>query len=199
MFSVAVCLKSYRTCRWTQAEIDDPANNDRVTEFGIRLGDLKLPAKNYKDWSIDKINMAVSLLSEAIPQTSAARLIMQRASPDLNDAKVMLLALDEVYLANKLSNLLPYVVNLAELITCNKTEESALFKIDKMDKLRSDFHVIASNADPLPGETQIQTKSRVTEKSNNLFEYLAIVKMNYSTPSLVNEFFKKFLQDDLCE
>jgi hypothetical protein len=125
---------------------------------------------------------------------------MQMASPELNDARVIIEALDEVYLANKLSNLLPYVVKMADLVTSNAKDETALSKIDKMNKIRSDFHVITSKALPLPGETAMQTEFRVTKKSSQLFEYLlnlAIVKKFSANSILVGDFFNKFLRDDL--
>ena len=75
-------LKPTEMLRWTQDEIDLPANHVRVTEFNIRAGDCKLSPKNFKDWSLEnskmvaKKNMAAAFLTDSIPKESPARLIM---------------------------------------------------------------------------------------------------------------------------
>jgi hypothetical protein len=120
--------KAGETNKWTQADINDPLNFDRVTEFEIKVGDLRLTSKSYKEWSIDnaknqmKRNMAAAFLKDGIPEMSQTRLIMQMACPDLNDAMSMTLSLDDVYLANKLSNLIPYVIKMAELLATLEEE-----------------------------------------------------------------------------
>ena len=158
-------------------------------------------AKHFKDWSLEnskmiaKKNMVAAFLTDSVPKESPARLII-----DLNDAKVMILSLDEVYLANKLSNLLPYVIKHAELKADNKSDVPALTKVTDLDKLKSDFMVIASKADHLPTETVQESKIRISEKSVKLWDYLsnlASVKLHSSNSSLINDFFNKFLRDGL--
>ena len=143
--------------KWTLAEINDPLEADRVRHFGIKVGDFKLKGKSFKEWKLEcdkhvtKRNMAAAFIIDAIPESSAARLVILQASPEFKDARVMLLALDDAYMSNKLSNLVPFIVKIVDIYISSSLIETALSKMNKMDKLKSDFHGITSKALALPG------------------------------------------------
>jgi hypothetical protein len=183
--------------KWTQAEINDPLEAERVRHFNIKVGDYHLSGKSFKEWKIEcdkhltKRNMASAFILDAIPESSAARLVILQASPDLKDARAMILALDEAYMANRLSNLVPYIVKVVEIYNSISLADTALLKMNKLDKLRSDFHAITSKALALTGESDKEREVRVFQKSSLLFDFLInlVIVLKHSANSLlVNEF-----------
>jgi hypothetical protein len=192
--------------KWTLAEINDPTEAERVRHFNIKVGDYHLSGKSFKEWKIEcdkhltKKNMASAFILDAIPESSAARLVILQASPDLKDARAMILALDEAYMANRLSNLVPYIVKVVDIYNSTSLADTALLKMNKLDKLRSDFHAITSKALALTGESDKEREVRVFQKSSLLFDFLTklVTVLKHSANSLlVNEFINRFVKDDL--
>ena len=199
-------FKDAEKIAWTQDEIDDPANEEVVKQRKLKVEDLKLAPSHYKDYIKDKHaydvkrSMAAAFINEMVPENSPARLCMQMACPELNDAQVMLVALDSMNLANKVSSLLPYVFKFIDLVTSHSCSDSPLAIIDKMNKVKSDFFSITSKAPALNNETAEARTARVAKKSVELFDFLfhvCIVKKYSSHTRLVSTFINTFLRDDL--